>query len=103
MKDTVIRVTREDIANGKRNRCQHCPVALAILRRITTRYEVSVGNFFTSIEDCWTQRHVSSYELPPHIRDFIITFDFHGPDAVKPTKFIMPIPEEALVKPENKI
>jgi hypothetical protein len=74
----TIEVTQEDIDNGKRRRCRHCPVALA-LRRFTRSVWVADQSYLHNLD---LQKEIGT---PNRVSFFIEEFDAGKP--VKPFTF----------------
>lgn len=79
-----IQVTAEDIANGKREDCNYCPIALAV-GRATHCKRVSVGRRIIM----WDIRFVQSKSawMPSVAKEFINVFDAFGSNYVSPFEF----------------
>lgn len=73
----TISVTEEDIANGRRKRCQKCPVAIAMLRAGFYTVWANPGDL-TWID---SERNEHSCVTPDEVREFITRFDNHEPVA----------------------
>jgi hypothetical protein len=71
-------VSPDDIRNGTPRSCSHCPVALAIFRKLPYVSHVRVSNFEININDAF-------YPTPSNVADFIRDFDMHKP--VEPFTF----------------
>ncbi len=75
-----IKVTKEDIANGKRNDFHSCPIALATKRKLNIGdWRLSVGAVI------YNRGNDKRWSLPKIARQFIINFD-RG-QKVKPFEF----------------
>ena len=76
-----LKVTQEDIDNGKQGCNISCPIALALRKYLNkSAKDVSVTAKYFRV---WPNR----FSTTPEIEDFIGRFDFGGKHAVKPTEF----------------
>jgi len=87
-KTILVSVTADDIAEGMRKKCHHCPVAIAIRRTLSPE---SVGvdqeeGYVKYREDVASRWFVMSAS----VRRFISAFDKKGPGAVRPFRFRLP-------------
>lgn len=78
----IISVTEEDIANGKRQTCDSCPIALAV-KRAYPGCPVSVDQWGIKIAGC------RMYRVNDQMYKFMTDFDLCGPKAVKPFLFVL--------------
>ena len=81
----MIKVTADDIANGKRMDIYNCPVAKAISRRLGQEV-------FAGTEEYVTVEGNRVYNLPEKARGFIDSFD--GCEDVSPFTFRLEIENE---------
>lgn len=72
----TVTVTQQDINNGHKRNCGHCPIALAVRRVIP---DVYVGGYHVFIDE------IATYKLPDVAIEFIKAFDNERP--VKPFSF----------------
>lgn len=89
----IIKVTQEDIDNGKKKSCYECPIALAIQRVSVKHLRCDVMNqqVYAVEKDL---RPVWIRILPPEAQLFIIDFD--AGKSVKPFQFELDIQEKYL-------
>ena len=80
---TLIKVTKEDIANGCPESTNNCPIARAILRQVKTDW-VSVGYCIKVVDQ--DAQHLK-YKCPRSAKRFINRFDNGEP--VKPFNFYL--------------
>ena len=71
-KKIKVSVTKEDIENGKAQKCSECPVALAIARALGIERVTVTGAVLYSTDP--NKRDVYAC-LPPEVRRFIDRFD----------------------------
>lgn len=70
-----VEVTAEDIANGKQNHCERCPIALALSRAGAVAPSVfPVNAYWAQTQGGYRSRH----RLPGVARTFIAAFDEAG-------------------------
>lgn len=81
----TVQVTQDDILNGKRSRCDQCPIARALTRAGFT--EVSVGATIAVVARPGIGTSESVYDLPEFANLFITNFDNGRP--VEPFTFTM--------------
>lgn len=70
----LIQVTNEDIANGKRDDCKHCPVALAVKRVLKEDYYCAVDGKYISIYQL-NGRFLQNHYTSVIVLRFITMFD----------------------------
>lgn len=75
----LIKVTKNDIKNGKLGDCYFCPIALA-LKRTYPKTAISVDAEIVSVKG-------GAYLTNNYICDFICDFDSDVQDALKPFSF----------------
>lgn len=80
-----IRVTKNDIKNGEPDQSTYCPIALATMRAIKNRLNVSVSYEMIYIGISLTNVFAYRYKHTPKSRDFVIAFD--KKESVKPFTF----------------
>src|SRR5690349_15408919 len=95
-KEVQIEVTEVDIANGQRDNCELCPVALAVKRYVSDGVLIDVNlttvSFIVDTEEKWFSR------LPFWATVFIQAFDGSKADLIEPLTFPLSIPVEFLKK-----
>jgi len=79
MKPITVRVTKDDIKNGKREDPKSCPIARAVRRRLGHRF-VRAAHGFLAVKD--GRGAMLYYDAPSSYRDFIDRFD--GGKFVRP-------------------
>ena len=79
MRKTKIRVTRQDIREGKQEGRYSCPIAIAMKRTIGLRCRVGCKE--ASVP------HFGPLSLPRKAAEFVNTFDYFGAKRVKPFEF----------------
>lgn len=89
-----IEVTRECIEQGVRDKCQRCPVALAIRKHLRQGVKVSVGNELAVFSE-HPVRLSEEHWFPHEACEFIGRFD-RGLVPVQPFTFRMTVPDWAL-------
>lgn len=101
----TIQVTKEDIDEGQRGRCELCPVALALRRHVADNVKVSVSSRAVSftllprVGPSHIPNHVAF--LPVEAYSFVHNFDSKWP--TKPFEFNLNIPDQFLAtkEPDN--
>jgi len=88
-------VTDDDIRRGVRSDPCKCPVALAVQRRLK-RPSAEV----CSSDISWGQ--LEGHALPPDAVNWIARFDTRGRRNLKPFRFKMNLPADAVRKPKKK-
>ena len=90
---TTVAVTAEHIDKGKREDCERCPVALAILDAFPSLYYVRVGP-----DNIGVQRRenelLTLLAVPLDVANFVWDYD-DGTSTVYPFTFTLDIPEAA--------
>jgi hypothetical protein len=89
MKRLIINVTARDIANGLPRKCDKCPVALAIIRRVDRKYKVEVAPHEVTVSGDSGSVRVT---LPESAKDFISSFDYSDRALTKPFHFPLELP-----------
>ena len=87
-----IYVTKKDILTGVKANCNHCPVALALKRRIKSDLYVEVKASCINISDVYILNDLNVYQ-------FINYFDGcprKNMDTIKPIRFMIEIPSDYL-------
>lgn len=74
----VVSVTKTDILDGKEHDCRHCPVALAINRRLKSDYYCNVDGKVACLYSRSNQALAKHYSLPVAATEFIKRFDKYG-------------------------
>jgi hypothetical protein len=88
MNTYTIKVTKEDIKEGKRRDCKGCPIARAVKRATKLRYiQVGATIVFRNYPD-----YKKLSRLPKFAQCWIDDFDANGRKAVKPLKFRLKLP-----------
>lgn len=80
-----VTVDQQCINKGVRNRCRHCPIALAIQKKFHEPVDVAVGARSISVD---TDNDRFIYNVPYEATSFISYFDRLGPIAVVPRTFV---------------
>ena len=89
---TTISVRAKHIAKGKRQDCERCPIALAILDAIPGIDGIAVGPDEIAISSGELRLPFSA---PDEVLNFVWAFDQDGADAVAPFSFDLDYPEVA--------
>lgn len=80
-----IDVLQEDIDEGVRANCEHCPVAIAARRAlgdaVTGNRWLTVGSNHIDLMEFPPFSWVGKWRLPQEAQDFILAFDGDSPDA----------------------
>lgn len=86
----TVTVTPEDLTEGYRNSCTHCPVALAIARACPDYY-VSVGRWKSTLHARRPdRREILHPAIPPEISNWIRDFD-DGVASTPPAPFTLEV------------
>lgn len=82
-----IRVTKRDIAKGKRGHATQCPIAFAIHRHFPKSVTVKVNACHATV--LRLRQDSEWFDLPQQVINWIFAFDQSGPAKVKPFTFIL--------------
>lgn len=98
----TVNVTQKHIANGQRNKCSQCPVALAVAERLHLPIPDSRWDNRLGVTDKYVFFYKESIQsdLPVKAMQFVCNFDDRKP--VAPFSFWLNVPE-CLVPVENKL
>lgn len=92
-----VKVTADDIENGRRHACYQCPVALAINRafkgKIKARVDVGMIGLYNMISKSTAPLHAATIVAPVEVNDFVLAFD-HKVAGAYPFEFDLPVPDE---------
>lgn len=95
----TIDVDEECIKNGQRGRCQSCPIALAVNKRLRDFYRSHVSGNLAFFGPGVMLEY--STGLPEIAVRFIHDFDVNA--EVKPFSFLVEIPAQYLKEPEHAV
>lgn len=89
MKALKIRVTKDDIKQGKRQDLGYCPIALGLRRTIEQQGgDVNIHSVKVDDDECKvTYTVMRTFPTPAHAQKFINRFD--NGDSVKPSEFTL--------------
>ena len=92
---TTITVTAEHIANGIRENCEHCPIALALAEAFPGAGVHVDGDYNTGIAPNGGLGGWYEIQLPHEALEFIWDFDDGGAEKVVPFSFDVDYPAVA--------
>lgn len=76
----IIRVTKQDIKNGKRGKCRTCPIALAVARK-TDSFARVTGDEISIFDTKHARKSTKRWSTPCEVQEFVINFD-SGADVI---------------------